>query len=236
MLIAATSDIHLPRNYEDFLHAIDNMEIAPDLFLIAGDVVHQGDIKEYDKFYNIIFGKVSCPIISCFGNTELQRFREDVKSRYKDIKFLDDESAIVTIEGKTVGIFGTTGSLETPTRWQKANMPNIENIYRQRVELTQTALQRMRTEFKILLIHYAPTHKTLEGENPQFFSTLGSRVYENVINAQKPNLVIHGHSHNGIRQAWIEKVPVFNVSFPVNRDIVIINTEEIKPGLAKFVQ
>lgn len=235
MIIAATSDIHLPRNYTEFLRAIDGMDVRPDLFLVAGDVVHQGNMNEYDKFYNVIFGKINCPIVSCFGNNELGRFRDDVKQRYRDIKFLDDEAAMVDVLGKTVGVFGTTGSLETPTKWQIANMPGIENLYRRRVDLAETALRRMRTDFRILLMHYAPTYKTLEGENPQFYSTLGSRMYENMINSIKPSLVVHGHSHRGIRQAWLDKVPIFNVSFPSNRDIVIIDTNELKPGLSKFV-
>lgn len=235
MIIAATSDIHLPKNYEEFVWAIDRMRKRPDIFLVAGDVVHHGEISEYEKFYNVIFGKINCPIFACFGNNEFQQFKDDVKRKYRDIKFLDDESDSVKVNGTTVGIFGTTGSLETPTPWQLANVPNIENIFKQRVELADKALQRMNASFKILLMHYAPTDKTLEGENPRFFSGMGSRIYENVINARKPNLVIHGHSHHGTKQAWIETVPVFNVSFPLNREIVIIDTEELKPGLAKFV-
>lgn len=235
MIIAATSDIHLPKNYEDFFHAVDRMGKRPDLFLIAGDVVHHGEVSEYDRFNNVIFGKVLCPIVACFGNNEFQQFREDIRGKYRDIKFLDDKSEILKIDGVNVGVFGTTGSLEAPTPWQLTNIPNIENIYRQRIDLADAALKRMQADFKILLMHYAPTYKTLEGENPRFFSSLGSQLYENVINARKPSLVIHGHSHRGIREAWVDSVPVFNVAFPLNRQIVIIDTDELKPGLAKFV-
>lgn len=235
MLIAATSDTHLPKNYEDFFHAVDRMSKRPDLFLVAGDVVQHGEMAEYEKFYNAIFGKFSCPIVACFGNNEFQQLREDVKRKYRDIKFLDDETEIVKVDGNAVGIFGTTGSLETPTPWQLANIPNIERIFKQRVELADSALRRMQADFKILLMHYAPTFRTLEGDNPRFFSSLGSQMYENVINSRKPNLVIHGHSRGGLKHAWIDTVPVFNVSFPLNREIVAIDTSELKPGLAKFV-
>jgi Icc-related predicted phosphoesterase len=235
MIIAATSDIGLPKNYHEFFHAVDGMERRPDLFLVAGDVVHHGEIEEYDRFYNIMFGKMSCPIVACFGNNEFQQLRDGVRSKYRDITFLDDQSTIVKIDGTQVGVFGTTGSLETPTPWQLANIPNIENIFRQRIDLADKALHRMQADFKILLTHYAPTYRTLEGENPRFYSSLGSQIYENVINARKPGLVIHGHSHRGIRQAWIETVPVFNVAFPLNKRIVIIDTNELRPGLAKFV-
>ena len=64
---------------------------------------------------------------------------------------------------------------------------------------------------------------------------MGNQLFENVINTRKPNLVVHGHSHRGTKQAWIDTVPVFNVAFPLNREIVIIDTEKIKLGIAKFV-
>jgi len=235
MIIAATSDIHLPKNYEDFVFAVDRMKKRPDLFLIAGDVVHQGEIAEYDRFYNVIFGKFSCPIVACFGNNEFQQLRDDVRRRYSDIKFLDDQSEVVKADGTTIGIFGTTGSLETPTPWQLANMPNIENLYKQRVDMADDALKSMQANFKILLTHYAPTFKTLEGENPRTFPVLGSQMYEGVISSRRPNLVIHGHSHYGTRQAWMDTVPIFDVAFPLNKEIVIIDTDELKPGLSKFV-
>lgn len=235
MIIAATSDLHLPNNYDEFMRALDRMKKKPDILLVAGDVVHQSDLKEFEKFYNLIFGKFSCPIFACFGNNEFGRFREETKSKYSDIKFLDDESGMATVAGKTVGIFGTTGSLDTPTPWQIANVHNIENLYKQRVELADASLKRMQADVKILLTHYAPTFKTLEGENNRFFGSLGSRAYENVINSRKPTMVIHGHSMHGLKQAWLDTVPIFNVSFQLNKEIVLIDTVELRPGLAKFV-
>lgn len=235
MIIAATSDLHLPNNYDEFMHALERMKKRPDVLLIAGDVVHQSDVKEYEKFYNLIFGKFSCPVFACFGNNEFGNFRDETKIKYRDIKFLDDESGTATISGKTIGVFGTTGSLDAPTPWQTANIPNIEHLYKRRIEMADSALKRMQADVKILLTHYAPTYKTLEGENSRFFTTLGSRAYENVINSRKPTLVIHGHSRKGLKQAWMDTVPIFNVSFQLNGDIVLIDTVELKPGLAKFV-
>ncbi|MBI4894809.1 MAG: metallophosphoesterase [Candidatus Aenigmarchaeota archaeon] len=235
MIIAATSDIHLPNNYQEFVMAVDRMRKKPDLFLVAGDVVDRGEANEYDKFYNIIFGKFSCPIFSCFGNGEFHQMQEDLRKNYRDIKFLDDSSAAVMVGSKTVGIFGTTGSLDSPTPWQSANIPNIEGVYRGRVLETDSALSTMEADFKILLMHYAPTYKTLEGENPRYFQNMGSSAYESVILSRRPSLVIHGHSHRGTKQAWLETVPVFNVSFPLNREIVIIDTDQLKPGLSRFV-
>jgi Icc-related predicted phosphoesterase len=238
MIIAATGDAHSPQYFEGFVRAVDGLKVKPDLFLMVGDMVNRGDLKEYDKIYNTLFGKVNCPIFSCFGNNEFQEIREEIRKRYSDIKFLDDQSIILTVGEQAVGIVGTTGSLDTPTPWQKANVPNIEKIYQQRVSFVDSHLQRMVLDLPltIVLMHYAPSFKTLEGENPRFYTSQGSQMYENVFVQRKPSLVIHGHSHRGTKQAWVDTVPIFNVSLPLNKQIVVIDTEkDLKPGIAKFV-
>lgn len=244
MIIAATSDVHSPRNFDSFLRAVDGLETLeqrPQLFLIAGDMVHRGEVEEYERVYNAMFGKIACPIVSCFGNNEYTEKREELKQRFRDIRFLDDQSILVGIRVPgamrefVVGIVGTTGSLETPTPWQRANVPNIGRIYQDRISLVERHLSHMRADFRILLMHYAPTYKTLEGENPRFYTSMGWNVYENVIIRQKPNLVLHGHSHRGTKSAWVDSVPVFNVSLSLNEKIVIIDTDKLKPGLEKFV-
>lgn len=245
MIIAATGDVHSPRRFELFVKAIDDMEALgkrPQLFLISGDMVHHGEIDEYEKVYNAMFGKITCPIIACFGNNEFTEKREELKQRFRNIRFLDDQSMNVGVRvpgamrDLTVGIVGTTGSLETPTPWQRANVPNIGRVYQERINLVERHLSHMRTDFRIVLMHYAPTYKTLEGENPRFYSSMGWNVYENVIIRQKPNLVLHGHSHHGTKHAWVDSVPVFNVALPLNGKIVLIDTDELKPGLVKFTE
>jgi len=235
MIIAATSDVHSPRFFREFLLALELMPTKPDLFLIAGDVVSRGDIKEYEKVYNALFGRITCPIVACFGNQEYAQYREELKQKFREIRFLDDQSIILDVAGKSVGIFGTTGCLDTPTQWQRMNVPNIEQVYQSRYTLLDKQLMRMGTDYKIVIMHYAPTYKTLEGENPRFFSTLGSQYFENILLQRKPNLVLHGHSHRGLKMAWVDTVPIFNVAFPVNRAIVLIDIDKVKPGIAKFV-
>src|SRR3990170_1937289 len=201
MIVAATADVHSPQYYEAFVHAVESMNVKPDLFLIAGDMINRGNIEEFDRVYNVLFGKFFCPIVACFGNNEFQEMRVRIKQKYPEIKFLDDESAVVQAGKNYVGIVGTTGSLDTPTPWQKKNVPNIEKIYKDRVEFVSNALPKLLTNFKLVLIHYSPTFKTLEGENPIFYSSLGSQVYEKVFWERKPDLVVHGHSHRGTKRA-----------------------------------
>ena len=236
MIIAATSDVHSPRFYEDFVRALDGVTVQPDLFLLAGDMIERGQLDEYSKVYNAFFGKFKCPIIACFGNNEfIPDVRTQIKSKFTDIKFLDGEATEFRIDYQSVSVVGTIGSLDIPTNWQRANIPDIDRVYQERIDTVDRLLHRMMSHIRIVLMHYAPTFKTLVGENPRVYGGLGSQRFENVLVTRRPTLVIHGHTHRGVKFAWVDSVPVFNVSFPVNREIVIIDTEKIKPGLAKFV-
>ena len=235
MLIAATSDVLSPRFFGQFVDSLEKLQQRPDLFLMAGDMIYRGAVGEYEKIYNALFGKITCPIVACFGNNEFQSVRDQLKQKYREIRFLDDQSIILRVGTRSVGIFGSTGGLDTPTPWQQTNVPNIQRLFKMRYDMADKHLERMRVEFRILLLHYAPTYKTLEGENPRFFSSMGSKVWENILVKRKPELVIHGHSLRGSRIAWVDTVPVVNVAFPLNKGIVLIDTDKLKPGLQKFV-
>lgn len=238
MIIAAVIDIHSPISFDIFVKSVENMNIEltkPDLFLFAGDVVHKGSVKEYRKVYNTLFGKINCPIAACFGNTEFEQVYDQIRRLNPEIKFLDDEAITLNIKDTSVGVVGTKGSLDRPTYWQHHNIPNIAEAYRQRVEKVDSLLASLGTDFKILLMHYVPTYKMLEGENPWSFPEMGSKEFEKVIIERKPNLVICGHTHKGLKRVWIETIPIFNVGLVKNGGITIIDTEkDLKSGLEKY--
>jgi Icc-related predicted phosphoesterase len=238
MLIAAIGDIHSPRFFDFYVKAAENLREKPDLFFLLGDIIYRGKVEEYSKVYNVLFGKINCPIIACFGNEEDgQETRMLIENQNPDIKFLDDESLVIEINNKNIGIVGSIGSLDRPTFWQRNNIPDIYDIYKKRIEKVEKLLSELNTDMKILLIHYVPTYKILEGEEPRIYPELGSKEYERVIIEQKPDIVITGHSHRGSKKAWIDTIPVFNVAFPLNKEIVLIDTEkDLKPGLEKFIE
>ncbi|MCD6226711.1 MAG: metallophosphoesterase [Candidatus Aenigmarchaeota archaeon] len=234
MLISAISDIHSPLYFDLFVKAMNKYNENPDLFILAGDIIDAGKTEEFQKVYNVLFGKINCPIIAVYGNNEYQQIRMILENKFSDITFLDDESIVLDIKGKKVGIVGSQGSLDRPTFWQRNNIPNIYDIYKQRIQKVSELLENLECDFKILVIHYVPTYKILKGENEKYYPQLGSKAYESVIRKTHPDLVICGHSHNGIKETWVNTTPVFNAAIPVNKEIVNIDTEKLKPGLEKF--
>jgi len=239
MLFVTTADIHSPIYYDLFVKSINNLQKQPDLFLIAGDLIDRsntkdtGPFKELRRVSNAMFGKISCPIFACFGNNEFEQDWDKIKQN-SEIKFLQDESVVVDIDGKKVGIVGSKGSLDRPTWWQTNNIPSIADTYKKRIETIGNLLGEMDVDYKILLIHYPPTYEILGGENPSGYGELACKELEKVIVDQKVDLVISGHAHRGKREVWIDDIPVLNVGLSLNNGLVIVDTDKLKHGLEKF--
>jgi uncharacterized protein len=68
---------------------------------------------------------------------------------------------------------------------------------------------------RVVLLHYAPTSTTREGEPKGIWAFLGSDRLARPIAEHTPDLVLHGHGHAGQFEGFIGAIPVFNVSVPV---------------------
>jgi len=219
MKVHAVADVHYPRFAKQFEEALATLE-APDIFLLAGDIVNRGSAEEYPIVLDAIHDVLgfSFPVIGCFGNEEYSEVRGTIVKYVKDrMVILDEKSTIVTIKGKSIGIVGTQGSLDKPTSWQKKNVSGIRDIFARRANRAASLLKRLegRVDYRILLMHYSPCIETCEGEDSRDFAWLGSRKFYTVITTMKPDLVIHGHVHNStIHEAKVGTTLVRNVALP----------------------
>jgi hypothetical protein len=79
---------------------------------------------------------------------------------------------------------------------------------------------------RVVLLHYAPTATTLEGEPKGILAFLGSDRLARPVSEHIPDLVLHGHGHAGSFEGFSGKVPVYNVSIPViGRDFWVFELE-----------
>jgi len=239
MLISAISDLDtLGMDLEPFWDIIKTAK-EPDIFLLAGDMYDYRTPENYDLLLDFIkLKKWNCPIFAIYGNHEFDEDIDEIKKICgKRITFLDEESIELKIKNKSIGIVGSRGSLDFPTWWQSKHVSNIRKAYLDRIKKCEKLLQNLEVDIKILLSHYAPTYKTLVGENPRIYSSLGSKKFEKVLVKTKTNFAVHGHAHYGKPIAFVGGIPVFNVSFEINRKIVEIDTDKLpKTGLHKFVK
>jgi Icc-related predicted phosphoesterase len=86
---------------------------------------------------------------------------------------------------------------------------------------------------RVVLLHYAPTGETLEGEPSGIWAFLGTDRLAAPIAEHEPDMVLHGHAHAGRFQGTIGAVPVYNVSVPVmERDFWVFEVQVPKRAAA----
>lgn len=239
MIVGAISDLDvLGMELEPFWDVI-KINDQPDLLLLAGDMYEFESPENYETILDFIdLRGWKCPIVGVFGNREFDEDKDIIRSVAKGrMTILDNESIVLNIGGKKVGIVGSKGVLDVPTWWMFANIPDIKDIHSDSRKKLEVLLNDLKCDIKIFLSHYAPTYKTLRGENKKIYGNLGSQKMEEVLTNTKTTFAVHGHSHYGIPLAFVNSIPVFNVCFLINRDIVKIDTDNLpKDGIHKFTE
>ncbi|RLG48807.1 MAG: metallophosphoesterase [Thermoproteota archaeon] len=223
--LVATSDVHSPKYLGLLREAVAAYRGEPDLVILAGDLVNKGRVEEIDRVLEEV-EKLGAPIVAVFGNEEYDSVKEELVDRCGGrVTWLDDSAVEVRLGGETVSIVGSRGSLLRPTTWQARHVPGIERVYAERIERIDELLSSRRARYTVLVTHYAPTFSTLVGEDRRIWSRLGHPRLEAVIRRRAPDVVIHGHAHNGRRKASVGGVPVYNVALPLWRSLVEVRLE-----------
>jgi Icc-related predicted phosphoesterase len=80
----------------------------------------------------------------------------------------------------------------------------------------ESALARLRTPSRIVLLHYAPVVGTVMGEPPEIYPYLGSSRLEEPLSRLGVTAIFHGHAHKGAAEGRTTAgAPVYNVSLPL---------------------
>jgi Icc-related predicted phosphoesterase len=220
--IAALADIHYKKTPEESFQPIF-VEISKkaDVLLLCGDLTDYGLPEEAELVVKDL-ATVSIPVLAVLGNHDYESGREgevrDVLAK-GNVKVLDGESAIVAGVG-FAGAKGFCGGFGRRMLEPWGELA-IKNFVKESIDETlklETALARLRTERRIVLLHYAPIEATVEGEPLEIFAYMGSGRLEDPINRYGADAVFHGHAHRGAAEGTTTKgTPVFNVSVSLLR-------------------
>lgn len=232
MRLWAVGDVHGARHLEALRASVADRP-PPDLVLLAGDITERNDLPAFGSVVDVLQEVTDAPLYSVFGNEEWAESHEAYREAFP-VTFLHDEATTVEVGGVALRLVGSTGSLDTPTWWQRTHLPHIHRDYAERVRRLDELLAW--EGFRLLLTHYAPTYRTLPGEGEGWWEQMGSRRLEKVLLRRRPELVIHGHAHKGLPYAELRTdqatlrdftrgrvIPIHNVAFPVREDITILD-------------
>lgn len=224
--IAAAGDVHAdervrPRIEDAFARVAGEV----DLILLAGDLTRHGEPEEAQVLADAC-RQVEIHVVCVLGNhdwhankvPELTRVLEDA-----GVVVLDRATTAFDINGTGVGIVGTKGFVGgfPGSTLPDFGEPLLREVYAEtgrEVNALESGLQEVADcPLRVVLLHYSPTMSTLEGEPQSIWTLLGSNRLDGPIQKHKPDVVLHGHAHEGTFAGAVGGVPVYNVAVPVIR-------------------
>lgn len=226
MRIAAAGDVHATESKRAQLErAFAELDPDVDLVLLAGDLTTYGEPEQAAVVADAV-RDVAVPIVTVLGNHDWHSNRaHDVVDVLTNagVTVLERSWTIVDVRGTGVGIVGTKGFVGgfPDSQLPDFGEPSLRRVYAEtseEIEAIERGLEAIaHCPIRIVLLHYAPTSTTLEGEPRTIWAFLGTDRMAPPIGRHRPDLVLHGHGHAGRFEGSIEDVPVFNVSVPVIR-------------------
>ena len=222
--IAATGDIHCSEeNRAHVAAAFSEIAGHVDAILIAGDLTTFGEPEQAEVLADACRA-VQVQVVAVLGNHDwhANRASEIVEVlAAAGIAVLDRDWKVLDCGGTTLGVVGTKGFVggfpdATLTDFGEPIMRAIYAETTDEVDALERGLEAVsHCSFRIVLLHYAPTSSTIEGEPQGIWAFLGSDRLGRPIAEHLPDLVLHGHGHAGTYEGFIGAVPVYNVSLPV---------------------
>jgi Icc-related predicted phosphoesterase len=234
--IAAAGDIHCSEEERTRLEdAFVDAERESDLILLAGDLTTYGEPEQAAVLAEVARG-IRVPIYAVLGNHDWHANKhEELVSALRGggIRLLERASEVVTVNGVEVGLVGTKGFIGgfTGSLLPDFGEPLLRRVYAEtsaEVSALDRGLRRVcDCGVRIVLLHYAPTSSTIEGEPESIWAFLGSERLADPIREHRPDVVLHGHGHRGTFAGSIDDIPVYNVGVPViERDFWIFEFDE----------
>jgi Icc-related predicted phosphoesterase len=187
-----------------------------DVLVLAGDLTNYGKPQEMETLLNVLV-RLRIPVVAVLGNHDYESGQEAELSRMmiaEGIKLLDGTG----YERDGVGFAGTKGFIGGFGRGVLTAFgeKEVKNIVQSAIDESlklERALSQLRTEKRVVVMHYAPVVGTVVGESPEIFPYLGTSRLAEVVDRHGANLVVHGHAHHGANVGKTTAgIPVYNVA------------------------
>lgn len=220
--IAALGDLHCTRASAGAISGLlRGVNDDADVLLLCGDLTDYGTLEEAQVLAAEL-SVVRIPMLAVLGNHDWESGTPEVVNEVlgkAGVRMLSGESVEIGSVGFT-GVKGFAGGFGPSTlgHWGE---PAIKRFVQEAIDESlklESGLARLRTKYRVVLMHYAPVAGTLEGEPREIFCFLGCGRLEEPLLRYRVDAVFHGHAHRGSPEsATSNGVPVYNVALPLMR-------------------
>lgn len=219
MRIAATADLHFTigsRHSAPLLDQLNRVRESADVMVIAGDLTGTGLPGEMTQLLNVVV-RARIPTIVVLGNHDYESGNQAELLQMlvqAGIKVLDGTA----YERDGVGFAGTKGFVGGfgRTLLTAFGEPEIKHFVQASVDEAlklERAMAQLRSEKRVVLLHYSPVAATVQGEPLEIYPFLGTSRLAEVVDRHGADLVLHGHAHHGqLDGKTTTGIPVHNVA------------------------
>ncbi len=217
MRIAATADLHFSPARHNALHdQLSHVRDEADILLLAGDLTNYGTTQEMEPLLNVVV-RSRVPTVAVLGNHDYESNKQAELIRMMEasgIKVLDGTA----YERDGVGFAGTKGFVGGFGRGVLTAFgePEIKVFVQASIDEAlklERAMAQLRTNKRVVVLHYSPIAATVQGEAAEIFPFLGTTRLAEVVDRHGADLVVHGHAHHGqLEGKTTGGVPVYNVA------------------------
>jgi Icc-related predicted phosphoesterase len=221
MRVAAVGDIHCRKTSQGvFQPLFGAMAAAADVLVLCGDLTDYGLAEEARVLVKELGAAKATPVVAVLGNHDYESGVADEVRRILQsagVQVLDGEA----VEVHGIGIAGAKGfaggfGRASLGNWGEPAIKQFVNEALKEATKLESALAKLRTRYRIALLHYAPIAGTVQGEPPEIFAFLGSSRLEDPLLRYPVDWVVHGHAHRGTLEAQtLNGIPVYNVAKPL---------------------
>ncbi|HEU4977381.1 MAG TPA: metallophosphoesterase [Solirubrobacteraceae bacterium] len=240
--IAAAGDVHChPATRERTTRAFAGLAERADMLLLAGDLTTHGEPEQAQVLADAC-RELEMPVLAVLGNHDWHADRAgDVIAVLEEagVRVLERTAHVEIVQGVEIGVVGAKGFVGgfPGSHLPDFGEPLLREAYAETtrdVEALERGLREVaHCPVRIVLLHYAPTCETLEGEPQGIWTMLGCDRLAAPVAAHEPDLVLHGHAHAGRFRGAIGAVPVYNVSVPVlERDFWVFEVAGLEHAAA----
>jgi len=217
MRIAAVADLHFtPQNYDRIREPMNRVREEADLLVLAGDLTNYGRPPEMESLLAMLV-RLRLPIVAVLGNHDYESGHHEKLMEMmtaEGVKVLDGTA----YERDGVGFAGTKGFLGgfgrgVLTAFGETEVKAFVQAGIDEAMKLERALSQLRTEKRVIVLHYAPIVDTVKGEPAEIYPYLGSSRLSEVADRHGASLIVHGHAHHGALDGKTTGgIPVHNVA------------------------
>ncbi|HZP85812.1 MAG TPA: metallophosphoesterase [Burkholderiales bacterium] len=219
---AAVGDTHCTKESGGSLRGLfAQASQQADALLLCGDLTDYG-LPDEARVLAEELGAARVPIVAVLGNHDFESDAQDQVRRIltdAGVHMLDGEAC--EIHG--VGIAGAKGfaggyGRSTLGAWGERAIKLFVNEAIQETLKLESALAKLRTPERLVLLHYSPIAATVQGEPVEIFPFLGTSRLEEPLIRYPVSAILHGHAHRGTLEGkTVNGTPVYNVAMPLLR-------------------